>query len=234
MVLCLVAVLAGACSKREDTASQEEEAMSNTAVSQASSGETPVSSAASTDPTITDLLSKPYAEILQGGTYYMKFTMEMKMEGQTIPALCEIGTKGGVHGVTTEIDMSVVKVKTRILMQDNKAYMIDDATKSYYEIPVEQAQANAGMMDYSQLNYVGNGTESLDGIERRYEEYESNGTQIRFYFGEVGLHAITVKDANAKVDTKMIIEEISNEVPDAILAFPDGYTAAQLPAMPAA
>jgi len=77
--------------------------------------------------------------------------------------------------------------------------------------------------DFSDLNYLGKGTGTINGRMLPYEEYENYGAIVRFYFDGKDLYAIESIGEGGEVMI-MIIEELSNKIPPGMFTIPSGYT----------
>ena len=181
-----------------------------------------MSATANQTPVTSPKLSKVFSDAMRGSKYYMKYTVITDMGGQ------KMKTKGitGVDGKTigAEIFMEQMNMKTRSLVKDGNMYMIDDATKTYRVMPLQQgATQQSGTADYSAIKFTGSGNGTIEGKTLPYEEYTVNNVVMRYYIDGAKLYAIETKMNN--MTTVMLIEEFSTNVPAELLNLPQGYQA---------
>ena len=175
-----------------------------------------------------ETLSTAYADLMKSGNYYMKYAVEMDMAGEKIESKIEAAYNSEGYAMTTEMNTGGVAVRTRMIIKGDTMYIIDDGAKSVMEMPVAaNPSASNDNTDYSGLQYLGKGTDTLRGKTLTYEEYESSGVTLRYYFDGKDLYAMESKMGS--VSTLMIIEALSDKIPPGIFDIPAGYEIITIP-----
>jgi len=167
-----------------------------------------------------NLLSRDYIELMKSGKYLIHYKVTNSMAGESMTA--EITT--AVDGETIAATMVAEGAKTRSLIKDGAAYLIDDENKTYMkmdlgsDMPLNESEMFENTAD---LAYVGSGTDKVDGRSLPYEEYGVEGETLRFYMDGKTLYAITSKTGADLVE--MVILEFTDKIPDGMMDLPEGY-----------
>ncbi|NLF80405.1 MAG: hypothetical protein GX572_04340 [Clostridia bacterium] len=180
----------------------------------------------------SDLASAEYAQMMQNGTYYMESTTYvMGMAVNSVTA---------VDGANSDSRNDFMGANTWTLILDGTLYNIDEATQTYYIVPVG-ASTEAAATDYGDMSYVGKGNDIIPGFtdidsgSYDYEEYlvtvASDGgkleMQLRYYFKDGSLYVIYSNPLG--IDSIMQITKISKDIPAGMLSLPEGYTEIAIP-----
>ena len=107
-----------------------------------------------------------FIKIFENGTYHMK----AKMLGGGIEATIETFVKGGMVAATT----TAGGMPGRVILKDNKTYIIMDSARMVMVMPLMEA-AELGGVDVNGLTFTGSGTARFDGRNLPYEEYTGLG-----------------------------------------------------------
>jgi uncharacterized lipoprotein YehR (DUF1307 family) len=159
---------------------------------------------------------------MQGGEYYFKYTAEAEYEGERTTSKSTIAAKGDDLAVTSETTVSGQTVKSRIVAVGGVTYIIDDATKTIMKSPVDIAEVNKEVADFSKIEKVGSGTSTVNGKTLPYEEYKSDDYTVKFYMDGKSVYAIESEGEGAT--SVMVIEEALKTVPSGSFELPQGYT----------
>ena len=174
--------------------------------------------------TKSDLLSSSYADIMKSGKYFIHYTTETKVEEKTIKSESEMAVDGSSILMKTASD----GINTHMLIKDKSIYVLNDAEKTYYKMTISDTGSGTTSsvkdqkIDTSGIIYAGKGKAELNGKEMDYEEYKTDKGTIRYYFDNKKLYAIVIK--SDKMETTMLIVELSNKVSADMFEIPTGYT----------
>lgn len=180
----------------------------------------------------SDLASAEYAQMMQSGTYYMESTayvMGMAVASTT-----------AVDGKNSDSRNDFMGTATRTLILDGNLYNIDEATQTYYAVPID-ASTETAATDYGDMSYVGKGNDVIPGFSDvdansyNYEEYqvtidadgETLEMPLRYYFKDGSLYVIYSNLMG--IDSIMQITKISKDIPAGMLTLPEGYTEVTMP-----
>jgi len=169
---------------------------------------------------------------MQSGTYYMRYTVEMDVGGQKLPAKGTIAVQDDKLATTTEMTFIGMNMKTRMIKVDGAMWSIDDENKTMMKIPVDTSQASPETVDYSKIKKVGSGRDTINGRTLPYEEYSVSGevqVTIKFYMDGDTVYAIETETQGMK--SVMIIEEQSKNIPRGSFNLPK-YEVVTLPQLP--
>lgn len=170
----------------------------------------------------SDKLANSLVDWMKGGTYYMKYTMEMDAGGQMTTVKGSMACEGETYAMTSEMEIpGMGAMKSRVLVTNNTVYIIDEGSKTYAEMPVDTSQPVEGQTDYREMELIGDGTGTVNGKSLPYEEYQTDDATVKYYFDGDQVYAI--ESASEGAATLMIIEEASEKVPAGMLELPEGY-----------
>ena len=158
--------------------------------------------------------TESHMKTFSGGTYHMKAHMT---EGGTRTDM-EIFTKGGRIAST----VSVKGETTRIIVRDNKTYMIMESAKMIIVTAMQDA-SQTGAVNTSGMSYTGSGTANFAGKNLPYEEYLSSGTKTQFFYDGNTLAGIrNILSDGKTADT--VVTALDQNVPDSVFTVPSsGY-----------
>lgn len=165
---------------------------------------------------VTTLSSYPYNELFKSGKYLLKYQGYVDMDPEGTHADVTLAVDGENLLWTTEADGS----KSKVLINGDAAYMIDDVSKTYMTGTMSNKEAS--LINGSSLEYVGSGTETFYGKEMTYDEYNYDIGTLKYYFFKDELFAI--KNDNPIESTVMNIIEFSANVTEDMFTLPSGYT----------
>ena len=165
---------------------------------------------------VTTLASYPYNELFRSGKYLLKYQGYVDLALEGIHADVVIAVDGSNLFWTTEADGS----KSKLIVNGNTAYMIDDDSKTYMSGTMSNKESS--LINGASLEYVGSGSETFYGKEMTYDEYKYDIGTLKYYFFKDELFAI--KNDNPIESTVMNIIEFSADVTDDMFTLPSGYT----------
>ena len=117
-----------------------------------------------------------FNDYVSGGAY----TMEMKAEYQGVTTTMTSAVKDGMIYSKSEMD----GVTSIMIMKDDAQYLLDPAGKTCMKMSVLENSA-VEMFAEEAANYetaVSAGTEELNGKTYDYEEFDVEGTSVKYYF----------------------------------------------------
>jgi len=171
------------------------------------------------DRYLSPKLSKKYVDAMESKKYSMKYVLITNSGGTEMKTNARITVDG--KNIGTEVVMPQTDVRMKTIIKGDKMYVINDNQKTYQIMPSNQNQNGNKTDDYSNLEYLEEGTGTINGRTLPYEEYQSSDAKFRYYFDGTALYAIEtiLKDAKAI----MIIEEFLHSVSPDLLTVPKGY-----------
>jgi len=159
--------------------------------------------------------TESFLKIFESGTYYMKATMvEDSMRIET-----EVYMKGNRLATTTQAGGETM----RMIMRDNKAYMIMEEAKMIIITPAMDMYDSAAV-DISGMTFRRSGTATFAGKNLPYEEYSHDDGETSQFFIDgnrlAGIRSITPGEN----PSDMIISVFNQNVPDSVFNIPSsGY-----------
>jgi predicted small lipoprotein YifL len=158
-----------------------------------------------------------------GGTFSYDFTMTSESAEGTITATGSMAMDGGKVSITQEMDYDGQTMTSRIILKDDKTYVIDDASKMIIAMSGVNEEALSGMVtDYSGITKTGEGEGEFDGRTLPYEEYTQDGYVVRYYMDGGQVCGFETEAEGYK--TIMVITNPTNNVPAGAFDLPEGYT----------
>ena len=157
-----------------------------------------------------------YIGILTGNAYYIKYRNEEEFEGQKMEVFTETALTGNdVAAITTMGELS-----SAVIVKDGTLYMVDHANKS---VLVSTSGLAINENTFPQGGYVfkESGSAEFFGVSQKYEEYSTDGVDVRFFFDDKDL--IGFERIAAEQSMQMEILEISSTIPPSIFEIPDNY-----------
>ncbi len=179
-----------------------------------------------------------YVEIMESGTYYLDCTAYVT--GIAEVSNVETSMKMAVDGKNSSVEIVVpgFDLPVRIVTLDGKSYYINDDEKSYAAIDGETTidPEDTGIFDYEGIKYGSDGKgaiSALAGVDDNQYDYEEfnagtgdDKTVARYYFKGDNLYAIEV--TVGEVSSAMVINELTQTVPDGLIEMPSGYKSVEL------
>ena len=157
--------------------------------------------------------TESYMKTFSGGTYHMKAYMTESGARTDM----EIFTKGGRIAST----VSVSGQTTRIIVRDNKTYMIMESMKMII-VTAMQDISQTGAVNTAGMSYTGSGTAGFAGKNLPYEEYLSDGNKTQFFYDGNTLAGIRNIISGKTVDT--VVTALDQNIPDNVFNVPSsGY-----------
>jgi len=169
--------------------------------------------------TASDRVSETFFKMFAGDSYHMKTKIVDGGEEITM----ETYVKKGMTATTTKTQGETV----RMIMRDNKMYMIDDSEKTVMVMPASiQAQAGMGKttaINTEKMRYVGSGTANFQGKNLPYDEYSIDGGSKSQFFVD-GNKLAGIRNINGGNVTEVVILALDQNVPDNVFQIPAEYT----------
>lgn len=160
---------------------------------------------------------------MKGGVFSYDFVLTSEYEGQVTEATGSMAMENGKYAVTMETVVDGATVHSRIIILDDKLYVIDDASRMVIEMSGAGPEMTAGLpTDFTDITYVSGGTGEVDGRTLPYEEYSSEGYSVKFYMDGNAVYAVETEGEGAYA--LMIISNASNKAPAGAFDIPDDYT----------
>lgn len=212
-----------ACSGGGNPASAEQSSKPGASAPEQSKSAAPESKT----PSAPELLSSAYVDIMKDGRFYMRYTATVTTDEGDFES--EMAT--ATDGETVANIMDTMGIKMRTLVMDGSFYQIDDAAKTYMKIDIPETQMDTGLTETEDLVYLGSGTDSVNGKVLPYEEYQVSDGTIRFYMENKNLYALVIKTADG--DMTMLVQEISDKIPDGMLELQADYKQTAMPSIAA-
>ena len=165
---------------------------------------------------------------LINGDYYMKYKTQTTNES------------GEPEEITAEYAISNDKMVlnyeeylTTTLVTKECTYYIMHETKNIVKYPIDEASQQgfsgfqrAYTMEFFESNFLGTGTEDINGVAYYYEEYSDNSAadaKIRYYFDENNQMKY-IKNINSTSEELTEIIELSDRINKELFELPEGYT----------
>jgi len=175
-------------------------------------------------PIVTSRKINNYIDILKD-KYYMKYVTKTEDEdGNIVDLNVEFALSGD------NIYMNYPELFTTILVTKDASYYILHDSKITQKYPIDSEgqkqyytlQRNVNQA-YFEQNFVGTGTQEIEGIEYYYEEYKSGDDKIRYYFDENDklVYIENISDSESEIDKIIEIREFDDL---SIFELPEGYT----------
>ena len=158
--------------------------------------------------------TEAFIKIFASGTYHMKASMT----AAGVKTDMEVFTKGGRIASV----MSSQGETARMVMKDNKTYIIMDSAKMILVTPIQEG-SDTGAVDTSKMAFTGSGTANFAGKNLPYEEYTSGSEKTQFFIDGNKLAGMrTIVPGEGNVDT--VISVLDQNVPDSAFNIPSsGY-----------
>ena len=157
--------------------------------------------------------TEPFLKIFASGNYHMKSSIAQG----GIKADMEVFVKGGL----TASLVSSQGETTRMVMKDNKTYMIMESAKMILVTAVQDA-SKTGAVETSKMAFTGSGTANFAGKNLPYEEYSEGSQKNQFFFDGNKLAGIRSIINGETVDT--VISVLDQNVPESVFNIPSsGY-----------
>ena len=132
-----------------------------------------------------ELVSKPLADAISSGKFYMKIDGDFNVEGMRVKFVTEMAQKDEV--MMNRMDMTGRKNVT--LSANGYDYLLDEAKKTYTPQPTTSGESNANT--FGKLSFMRQGTCQLNGSDYFYDEYRSqNGKKFVFYYNSAKVAAV--------------------------------------------
>lgn len=164
-------------------------------------------------------LADAYIGMFSGGTYYMKYRTSQEVEGEKMDVVLEMAVSGDDTAMITQMQ----GVSMHMIFRENKMYMVNHEEKTVMVMQTgsAQQQSSGGALPRSGFVFKGTGTGELFGTPRPYEEYGTDGGDVRYFFD--GGKLVGIESSNEGITVQMEILEMSENIPAGMFDIPDGY-----------
>lgn len=162
------------------------------------------------------LLSSDYADLMNSGKYFLQYKATINagnMQGQATVIFA-------MDGDNSSSIMEFNGMRTRTITINKKNYIFDDDSKTYFINTVYDG-TDEPMTLTENIKYLGSGQETINGKDLVYEEYNSDGGKIKYYFDGDKLFGISSMHNDASIFMEII--ELSNKVTDDMFKIPSDY-----------
>lgn len=159
---------------------------------------------------------------MKSETFSFDYILIAEFGGEKMEGDGSMVMKKGNYENTMSYKSKGVEVKTRVIVKDGKAYIIDDANKMLVKMSTLDPATTSGMpTEYSDMKKTDSGKEDVNGKNLPYDEYTIEGISVKYYTDGGQIYAIKtgMEDGSAT----MIIKNASKTIPDGAFNIPDGY-----------
>lgn len=178
-------------------------------------------------PIVTTKKIAKYVDIINKD-YYMKYKTNTKdNNGEPVTITAEYAVSND------RISLNYQEYLTTTLITKECTYYIMHESKSIVKYPIDEKsqQGFSGFQrGYTQqlfeTNFLGTGTEDIEGVAYYYEEYKDNATEgnkIRYYFDENDSIKY-IKNITSSSEELTEILQLNNEIKEELFELPKGYT----------
>ncbi|WP_422486650.1 hypothetical protein [Gudongella sp. DL1XJH-153] len=170
------------------------------------------------------LLSAPYADIMMGNQYTMKYKTITQVEGQEYEATITTVIDGENFATVFESELA----NSTTIQMDGKLYMVMHDQKMVMVFPEDTDQASefneteSDIVDTEGMTFTQSGTAEFMGETRKFEEYNLEDGSIRYYFD--GESLVGMEMTGEGYNSKWLIEDFSDSVDMSLFSIPDDYT----------
>ena len=157
-----------------------------------------------------------FNDYVSGGAY----TMEMKAEYQGTTTTMTSAVKDGMIYSKSEMDGAT----SIMIMKDDAQYLLDPNTKSCMKMDILES-STVEMFSEEAANYetaVNTGSEELYGKTYDFEEFDVDGTTVKYYFDGKDLKYIVTSMEGETYTAEIVSMEKGAD--DSLFEVPGGYT----------
>jgi len=162
-------------------------------------------------------LAAAYIELLSGDTYYIKYRTETMIDSQKIESVTETAVAGEDLAIRANMDGQ----EGLIVFKDGDTQIVDYENRSVMVMAGGFSAMTDSMLPDSGYIFKGRGEAELFGIKRNYEDYATDGEDMRFFFD--GNKLIGFESTMAGISVQTEILEISNKIPPRMFDIPTDY-----------
>lgn len=247
--------VAGTSSTASVTESKADESVTE------SKGDESTASSTESNVDAEELIQKNFLDIVKDGKYYMQMTMDTSsltsgVETSEIPDSLTMTLAADIENKRIYVDMGYsVMGFQKIMIAEGKQWMFDDTNKvAYYTATTEDVQKSLDSMTGSVLGstdnmtYVSDSVETFNGKECYAVVYNvasdisvaegaslasSSGleTEQTYYFDKSTNALVGIKVKNGSVESSMVIDTLTNDIPADTFTVPADYTKTDLSSM---
>ena len=207
------------------------------------------------------IMQENFLDIVEGGKYYMQMTMDTSSLQTTsttseVPDSITMTLAADIGNKRMYVDMGYeVMGFQKVMISDGKQWMFDDKNKiAYYTATTDDVQESLDSMTGSMMGasdnmtYVSDSVETFDGKECYAVVYNvaseasvaegvsmTNPSNLEseqtYYFDKSTNALVGIKVKSGSVESSMVINSLTNEIPADMFTVPDGYTKTDLSSM---
>ena len=156
-----------------------------------------------------------FFKMFSSGNYHMKAQM---LGGEVDESTIETYVKDDRMASV----ISAAGEATRIIIRDNKTYIIIDSARMVIVAPLDNS-SETGRIETEGMRFTGSGTAIFAGKSLPYEEYSSpDGIEAQYFLDGNRLAGIrNIVDREGTID--IVILELDQNVPNNVFDIPSGY-----------
>ena len=161
---------------------------------------------------------------MREGKFSFDYTATNEFAGKKDESSGSMAIDGDKIAMTMEMIIEGQPAKSRLIVNNDKTYIIDDEAKMIISVGGIGAEMTAGRLtDYSAIGFVGSGSGEIDGKTLRFVEYEdrTTGSIIKYYLEDGQVYGYESEYDGYKTVT--IVTNPKNSVPSGVFDLPTGY-----------
>ena len=163
------------------------------------------------------LPSEPFVSVLASGTYSLDFSadlMGLSVSGTQAADGDRMMVKASMFGM--EVYTLQIGSTSYTISESEQLYAVSDDAVDIIELPDRE--------DYSNLTYLGSGSETVDGVTCDYDEFrDASDTTMKFYTQNGEIYGIGLVEPTLDMTITLKIHNFSATVPSGLLEIPAGY-----------
>lgn len=226
-----------------------------------SKDDTSTASESTGDVNVKDLLQNNYIDVVKDGKFYMKLTMDTaSLTGGTetsgVPETITMVIAADTPNKQVYVDMGYSMMGfQKVIITEDKQWMLDDTNKiAYYMTTTSDVQSSLESMtsgvigSTDNITYVSDSVETFNNKECYAVVYNvaaevslaegvsltsSSGleTEQTYYFDKSTNALAGIKVKSGSVESSMIVDELTAELPADIFTIPSDYTQTDMSSM---
>ena len=166
----------------------------------------------------------PLIKWMQDGKFSFDYTCTLEFEGTKTETAGSMAVDGEKAAYTTEMTVEGEQIKSRMIMKDDKVYIINDESKTIMVMATSDEDTDESVMtDYTGIVKVGSGRGEINGRNLPYDEYSDAEMEasVKYYYDGDKIYGYVTESERNK--STMIITNQKNSVPAGAFDLPDGY-----------
>ena len=206
VIICMVAFcFLASCAKKTENIPLDQPESNQPALSEANS-----------DAWSSGDSANSYIDILSSGKYYVKYRTVGELDGNTIESIMETATDGENVVAITNTENTTIST---IIKGDTMYMVLNDNKQVFVSTGLEM---NENAFPVGGFVFKSSGVADFFDVEHKYEEYTTDGGDVRFFFDDAQKLIGFENSSENWVEQREILE-ISNIVPEGIFDIPADY-----------